>query len=456
MTYKKKDKNKNRSLKKIKDTIKNKNKDTTIDSRLKFIDKVITGKLKISSKEIHYPLSINHNPKSTPVLKDKIQPCDIFNWFQQNGNIQFLSSDKGSYGYPYQLCYQDCLNDNIIALKIILLEKDSSEIETSNFEKEKTLPSIFNFLRFSNNNEDINQQKLEIFFKNNSNFSQNAELRMIYLLSNFVKNKETPHINLPILGFRCNLDTLFKETRLHSPSLKKNVNMSNILLSEWCRNGSLRSFLDKQDSKFKKKILSVILFQIIYTLFVIQVKYPNFRHNDLRLDNILVQKSNSELPSLYQIIDNHKKYNFVIPNYGFQLRLWDFDFSCIKGLINNLKVLDYNGQYGISENRNQYYDLFTFCYLLKKEYQKHDLMNEKYNRFFSYIFKDIDFNNLFAVNRKLTRILINEEVITPKEIIEDSIYKQNLFSQFLKTDNNSQNYFEIYKTNISSPTSRDF
>ena len=77
----------------------------------------------------------------------------------------------------------------------------------------------------------------------------------------------------------------------------------------------------------------------------------------------------------------------------------------------------------ISENRNQYYDLFTFCYLLKKEYQKLGLLNEKYNRFFSYIFKDIDLNNLTVVNRKFARILINEEVITPKEIIEDRSMK---------------------------------
>ena len=65
-----------------------------------------------------------------------------------------------------------------------------------------------------------------------------------------------------------------------------------------------------------------LFFQIISTLAVIQSKYPSFRHNDLKANNILISKTdvyNKKL--LYKV--NKKEY--ILPSIGYCIYLWDFD-----------------------------------------------------------------------------------------------------------------------------------
>ena len=166
---------------------------------------------------------------------------------------------------------------------------------------------------------------------------------MIYLLKTFVVKNQTPHINLPILGFEYPLKKLFDNYKMPFKSLSKYLDYCNVLMSEWCIYGTLKDFLKQQNVNKIRKFLPIIIFQLIYTLMVIQEKFPSFRHNDLHLGNILVDIVNKESKMVYQVNYKNKKYNFVIPSYGFQIRIWDFDFSCIDGLINNLKI-----------NNNQY------------------------------------------------------------------------------------------------------
>ena len=72
-------------------------------------------------------------------------------------------------------------------------------------------------------------------------------------------------------------------------------------------------------------------------LAIIQAKYPNFRHNDLKANNLLVNKiGTTNMTSKFQYKINGQMY--VVPNIGFQIKLWDFDFACIPGLIENSKV----------------------------------------------------------------------------------------------------------------------
>ena len=57
---------------------------------------------------------------------------------------------------------------------------------------------------------------------------------------------------------------------------------------------------------------------------------------------------------------------YVIPNIGFQIKLWDFDFACIEGVVNNSKVnAKWTDKINVSYGKNQYYDIHYFFNNLK-------------------------------------------------------------------------------------------
>jgi hypothetical protein len=54
-----------------------------------------------------------------------------------------------------------------------------------------------------------------------------------------------------------------------------------------------------------------------------------------------------------------KKY--VIPNMGYSIKLWDFDFACIPNIIKNIKVeLPWTKPINVTEKRHRYYDIHYF------------------------------------------------------------------------------------------------
>ena len=52
---------------------------------------------------------------------------------------------------------------------------------------------------------------------------------------------------------------------------------------------------------------------------------------------------------------------YVVPNIGFQVKLWDFDFSCIPGKVGNCKVnAEWTNEINIKPEQNRYYDVHYF------------------------------------------------------------------------------------------------
>jgi Protein kinase domain. len=207
---------------------------------------------------------------------------------------------------------------------------------------------------------------------NNSDRPENAEILMIRLLSYFIINKQTPHIVLPILTFNTSIKpflTLLRENVVDSSDeryvefLKKYkkgeyYDEVSILISEWANRGDLLDFIKRFYTEFHLIHWKVFFFQIISTLAVIQSKYPSFRHNDLKANNILVHKvSKSFYRYTYKVIGKF----YVVPNIGYLIKLWDFDFSCIPGEVENEKVVaDWTNRINIKPKKNRYYDIHYF------------------------------------------------------------------------------------------------
>ena len=117
--------------------------------------------------------------------------------------------------------------------------------------------------------------------------------------------------------------------------------------------------LTKYYKKFKLSHWKVFFFQIISVLAVIQSKYPTFRHNDLKANNILVHKIVSKKQTFTYTVVGCK---YRVTNIGYQIKLWDFDFSCIPGIVDNLKVSSdwAKNEINVEPVQNRYYDMHYF------------------------------------------------------------------------------------------------
>jgi len=266
---------------------------------------------------------------------------------------------------------------------------------------------------------------------------ENAELLMIKLLSQFVVKKQTPHIVLPITTFNTSIRPFLSlskkdivNNKRYDQFIKKykegeyyqNV---SVLISEWANSGDLLDFIRKNYKEFKIKHWRSIFFQLLSVLAIIQAKYPSFRHNDLKMNNILVNEiaiSPTDNKYFYKI--NNQVYH--VPNIGFQIKLWDFDFACIPGIVDNSKVdANWTNKINVKPEKNRYYDIhYFFNTFVKKgffpEFWTEDCIPEKAKEFVNRIVPEKYQDGKLISDRG--RLLVNDEYLTPDEILKNDVF----------------------------------
>ena len=268
---------------------------------------------------------------------------------------------------------------------------------------------------------------------------ENTELLMIRLLSYFVINKQTPHIVLPVTTFNTSIKPFLNLTKSNIVNNKKfeqfvekyekgeyyqNV---SILVSEWANGGDLLDYLRKNYKTMKTKHWRTIFYQILSVLAIIHAKYPSFRHNDMKANNILIHN--------IDVDENNKKYfykinqqHYIVPNIGFQIKLWDFDFACIPGIVDNSKVdAEWTNKINITPEQNRYYDIHYFFNTLTRkgffpEFNTAPEIPEKVKEFIKRIVPDKYESGKLVSDRG--RILVTDEYLTPDEILKnDNFFK---------------------------------
>lgn len=273
----------------------------------------------------------------------------------------------------------------------------------------------------------------------NMNRPENAELRFLKLFSKFVIDSLTPHIVLPITTFYSNTESFTGNNLQRSLTSAKKYDQfidkyergdyydyCSVLISEWADSGDLLDFIRSHHSRMKTAHWRNIFFQIISTLAVIQDKYPAFRHNDLKANNVLLQKTDNAKKEFKYYINGKE---FIIPNIGVQVKLWDFDFACIPDIIENEKVnANWTSKINVKPTKNRYYDLhYFFNTLVKKGFFPELLTSSKIDKSIkNFILRIIPYQllkkNKYVSNRG--RILINKELTTPYKIItEDPFFE---------------------------------
>lgn len=107
------------------------------------------------------------------------------------------------------------------------------------------------------------------------------------------------------------------------------------------------------------QIIRRIIFQIIFTLTIIQESYPDFIHNDLFLRNILAMYDNSHDPDDY-VQYNYKNKNYYLPANGIYVKINDFGYSL--NIAKNSSLIDEinkdtNSNFELKNNKR---DIYTF------------------------------------------------------------------------------------------------
>jgi serine/threonine protein kinase len=276
---------------------------------------------------------------------------------------------------------------------------------------------------------------------------ENAELQILKVLSQFVITNQTPHIVLPLATFNSYIDPFIslKENKyinnkrydmfINKYNKGELHNIVSILLSEWADGKDLLEYLRNNIEKVDLKEWRVMLFQILSVLTIIQRKYPGFRHNDLKANNILLQNIDEEDIEgkffRYQI-DN---IVFYVPNIGYQIKIWDFDFACINGVVENSKVnSEWTKSINITNKPNRYYDICFFIISLQKPGFIHNFRENKYIPtqiidFFDSIVPP-ELANSELINER-GRLLCDLEYTTPLEIL----LKHPFFNKLRPKDN---------------------
>ena len=143
--------------------------------------------------------------------------------------------------------------------------------------------------------------------------SNNNDSLFSYLLSSLVVKKKTNNILLPIINFDIEFDKIkhiIKTNEIIYNEINEKIEIDEIntklsirIREHFFDTFTLKDYLEKNTCSYKS-----LLFQIIHTLAIIQKEYPNFRHNNLTIDNILLYTKKDQSNTKYEF--NNKKWEF--------------------------------------------------------------------------------------------------------------------------------------------------
>ena len=288
------------------------------------------------------------------------------------------------YDYLYNINTKNCFSFDKISLGKISIDdikinipEEKTDLELYTRNKEDILNARFKISSFDDETKQIilkrysNQFSVNLkinFYSINENINSldsqvNNDSLFSYLLSQLVLSKKTKHILLPVINIDCTLDdieNIIKNDNLYD-KIKTAINNGDIgnkcclqVREHFFRSTSLEDYLSNNICSYKG-----LLFQIIHTLAIIQFEFDGFRHNNLLLKNIVVYlKKSSDTYTEYSGIGKNHEKKYYLPNYGFDIKITNFENSIIPKYygLSNMK----NNKIQFADQANSYYDLYVF------------------------------------------------------------------------------------------------
>jgi serine/threonine protein kinase len=256
---------------------------------------------------------------------------------------------------------------------------------------------------------------------------ENVEL---YILKNLNEINGFDHITKLYGSFYTEI-SFFKELKNENKKIEEFTEkiakfefdpICSVIISEYCELGDLQEYIRIHKEDMDSTFLKVLFFQILVTLLIIHDHCDSFKHNDLKCNNILLQKSDPSFTHFYYKIG---EIDFRIPNLGFIIKLWDFDFST--GICSNLKVKqNWANKLNINEVKNLYYDTHFFFHSLIQKSIFPELTDRQASKYTEEIYDFIDYviPKFYRTyerkknKKKNLRLSHNHEHITPLYLIQ--------------------------------------
>ena len=173
-----------------------------------------------------------------------------------------------------------------------------------------------------------------------------SEIKIKESLNSVVIEKRTPHLPIQIIGYstetnfleempencvNCSipgvkyLDDFIKE--YHDDTYEK---MATILISE-LYDGTLLDFININYLKMSLDMWSIIIFQVIYTIYMTKTKLFNFVFGNLCPGKIKYQIIDPQKNSIIRVASKYgylmRKHIFGIPNIGIRIKIVNFNKS---------------------------------------------------------------------------------------------------------------------------------
>ena len=269
---------------------------------------------------------------------------------------------------------------------------------------------------------------------------------MMSILSRLVIEGKTKHLLLPIKTYYTDIAPFIKmyvEKHIKPESDKNGKykdfvekynngyleNTVSLLFYEFANGGDLLKFIRANNKKLNSMHWKVIVFQLLSVLSVIQNRYPSFRHNDLKANNVLIELTRLDYENINytnRIIYNIGNKKYKIPDIGINIKLWDFDFACIPNICENIKVHEHwTNKINITTKQNRYYDIhYFFRTLINNAFFPDILSNDpKYTDIKKFI-SDVLPPQYISGNKisKYGRLLVDDEYTTPQKLLETNKY----------------------------------
>lgn len=227
-----------------------------------------------------------------------------------------------------------------------------------------------------------------------------------YVLSELVINNDTKNILLPIANI------IAKSDNVPLKDLEKGTYMINVS-ENFTSKGDTRPLITVCD-KFSVTDWKIIIVQVLSALVTIQSKHPNFRHNKLSLDNILVSFHDPK-KMVYKIRDKM----MVIDDVRFCAKISNFIHSNIEGIVDNKDT-----------DKKKSSDFYDMHYFLNSVYMSKNLPDD-ITRFIQSV---IPAN--FLHREKSSFSGLNEELFANESGVTTAPYivlsKNNFFMEFIK------------------------
>jgi hypothetical protein len=208
--------------------------------------------------------------------------------------------------------------------------------------------------------------------------SHELEVRFLRMFSYMARCGVSPHVVFPVGHTVFTAEHVRRFVQRHKKQTVPDGNYM-VLLSE-CATSSV--YADIVEDKLTAYNLKVVLFQVVYTLMVIQQAFPSFRHNDLHLSNVLTQEFDVHGVDRYTLVDSDCVH-VDLARAPRRALLWDMYFSSISmqdAQKYNLQT-DHVVPSAWVETRhcnNNYYDMHKFFDSLEYALNFRDKHKQKY------------------------------------------------------------------------------